>query len=239
MKRLIFLLCWTLSLAFVACSQSAGKKGANSSNSKVHVGGRCEGCEAIYESPIPFEKLSTTDTLPDFNEPGPKILISGIVYERDGKTPAKDVVVYIYHTDQSGNYTPGKNAKGWEKRHGYIRGWVKTDRNGLYRFYTLRPAAYPSRRDPQHIHVTIKEPDKNEYWIDEYLFEDDPLLVRKQGEENKPRGGNGIIKLEQGNGLLQATRNIILGLNVPDYPNAGLSVIGFGLASLNALLNTL
>ena len=83
MKRLIFLLCWTLSLAFVACSQSAGKKGANSSNSKVHVGGRCEGCEAIYESPIPFEKLSTTDTLPDFNEPGPKILISGIVYEME------------------------------------------------------------------------------------------------------------------------------------------------------------
>ena len=228
MKKLFLFIGWTMAMAISACSQS---------RSKGHVGGRCEGCEAIFESPIPFEKLTNTDTLPDFNEAGPKIRISGIVYQQDGKTPAKDVVIYVYHTDQTGYYTPGKNAKGWEKRHGYIRGWVKTDKNGFYQFFTLRPAAYPSRRDPQHIHITIKEPDLNEYWIDEFLFADDPLL--QKNNQQKPRGGNGILKMVPGNGMAQATRDIILGLNVPDYPTAGLPMIGPGLAFLNATLKTL
>src|SRR5258705_428343 len=83
---------------------------------------------------VPFEKLTNAATLPDYNEPGPKLEISGVVYQRDGKTPAKDVVVYVYHTDQTGHYTPASDAKGWGKRHGRIRGWVKTDKNGFYHF---------------------------------------------------------------------------------------------------------
>jgi protocatechuate 3,4-dioxygenase, beta subunit len=236
MKKLFFLLWFTVTLAMTACSQNSSKKGTDQSRAKV--GGICEGCEAVYESPIPFEKLSSTDTLPDFGEQGPKIEISGVVYQRDGKTPAKDVIIYVYHTDQGGNYTPGKNAKDWEKRHGYIRGWVKTDQNGFYRFYTLRPASYPNSRAPQHIHVTIKEADKNEYWIDEFVFEDDPFLTKKEKDAIRGRGGNGIVKLVPGNGLSKATRNIILGLNVPDYPNAGKPVIGSGLAYLVIRLTT-
>jgi len=34
---------------------------------EIKVGGRCEGCEAIYESPVPL-KTKPVDTLPDFNE---------------------------------------------------------------------------------------------------------------------------------------------------------------------------
>ncbi|HYJ38898.1 MAG TPA: hypothetical protein VEV87_09790, partial [Chitinophagaceae bacterium] len=146
---------------------------------------------------------------------------------------------YIYHTDQGGNYPPGKNAKGWEERHGYIRGWVKTDQNGFYRFFTLRPASYPNSRAPQHIHVTVKEPDKNEYWIDEYVFEDDPFLTKKEKDAVRGRGGNGILKLVPGNGLSTATRNIILGLNIPDYPRAGLPFMGSGLAALVIRLSTI
>lgn len=208
------LLCFAVHIS--ACSQSVNKRPV--SNARGHVGGGCEGCEAIYECPIVFEKLSNTDTLPDFHEAGQKIEISGIVYQRDGKTPAKDVVVYVYHTDQTGNYTPGKNAKGWEKRHGSIRGWVRTGEDGSYRFYTLKPAPYPGRRDPAHIHVTVKEPNLNEYWIDEYLFDGDPLLTENVKDRNENRGGDGIVKLTQDKGMYVAKRNIILGLNIPDYP---------------------
>lgn len=194
-----------------ACTQSNG-------NSKQRVGGGCEGCEAIYESPIALNKLSWIDTLPDFNEPGPKMVISGIVYKPDGKTPAKDVVLYVYHTDQKGIYPTKGNEKGWGKRHGYIRGWVKTNEKGEYKFYTLRPASYPDRQAPQHIHPTIKEPGINEYWIDEYLFDDDPLLTANERSHQQQRGGGGIIKLQQKNGMLVGERNIVLGKNVPDYP---------------------
>jgi len=36
---------------------------------------------------------------------GQKIKIQGTVYHHDGKTPASDVILYVYHTDQSGQYT--------------------------------------------------------------------------------------------------------------------------------------
>lgn len=216
MKKLSFLIAATF-VSFSACSQSTKK-----------IGGACEGCEAIHESPMAFDKLKSVVTLPDFSDAGPQIEISGIVYQRDGMTPAKDVVIYVYHTDQTGVYPSKGNETGWGKRHGYIRGWVKTDKNGFYQIYTLRPAAYPNRKDPAHIHITIKEPDKNEYYIDEYLFADDPLLPTKRGAN--PRGGDGVVKLvDTEKNISHATRHIILGLNVPDYPYAGLPKLTSGL----------
>jgi len=201
----------------LGCTESSSQKQVSKSTGSNHVGGSCEGCEAIYESSIAFEKLSSVDTLPDFHEAGPKLEISGFVYKADGKTPAKDVVIYIYHTDQKGIYSKNGNESGWGKRHGYIRGWAKTDKNGAYRFLTLKPAAYPGRNIPAHIHVTIKEPDKNEYWIDEYLFDDDPFLTKDERQKQEKRGGNGVIKLTPDKNYLHGKRNIILGKNIPGY----------------------
>lgn len=201
----------------------------NAQQSYTNVGSPCEGCEAIHESPITFDKLPSKIILPDFNDKGPKIEISGIVYQRDGMTPAKDVVLYVYHTDQKGVYPTKGNEKGWAKRHGYIRGWVKTDKNGYYQFKTLRPAAYPERNAEEHIHITVKEPDKNEYYLDEYVFADDPLLPKTMN--TKPRGGNGVLKLTapEKDGVQHATRHIILGLNVNNYPYKGLPKLTSGL----------
>jgi protocatechuate 3,4-dioxygenase, beta subunit len=208
----------TVGVSISACAQSNNK----------NIGGACEGCEAIHESPVAFEKLTSTVTLPDFNDAGPKIEISGIVYQRDGMTPAKDVVIYVYHTDQSGVYPAKGNETGWGKRHGFIRGWVKTDKNGFYQIYTLKPAAYPNRKDPAHIHITIKEPDKNEYYIDEFLFADDPLLPKQHAVN--PRGGDGVVKLvDTEKNIAHASRHIFLGLNVPDYPYPGLPKLTSGL----------
>jgi protocatechuate 3,4-dioxygenase beta subunit len=219
MKSSIFVIIFTALITSSGCTQNGSQNQGSSTKNNVKVGGRCEGCEAIYESPVSFDKLSNIDTLPDFNEPGPKIEISGIVYQRDGKTPAKDVIIYVYHTDQTGKYTSKADARGWGKRHGYIRGWMKTDRNGYYQFYTLRPAHYPEGNVIEHIHVTVKEPDKNEYWISSYLFDDDPLLTPEKRRLEDKRGGDGIVKLiPQENGISHGTRHILLGVNVPDYP---------------------
>jgi len=214
MKMCLFLM---ISAAALSCNQSSSQNQSSKPNAK-HIGGHCEGCEAIYESPVPFEKLTAVDTLPDFYDTGPKLVISGMVYKVDGKTPAKDVVIYVYHTDQNGLYSKKGNESGWGQRHGYIRGWAKTDKNGTYHFVTLKPVAYPGRNIPAHIHVTIKEPDKNEYWIDDYLFDDDPLLTNQERQKQEKRGGNGIIKLTPHKGCLQGKRNIILGKNIPGYP---------------------
>jgi protocatechuate 3,4-dioxygenase beta subunit len=183
------------------------------------VGGNCEGCEAIYESPVAFDLLNETDTLPGFNETGPRIEISGTVFKPDGKTPAPGVVLYVYHTDQAGLYSQKEPAEGWAKRHGYIRGWVKTDANGTYRLYTLVPASYPNSNNPKHIHPTVKEPGYSAYWIDDFVFDDDPLLPASEKTRANPAGGNGLLKTVMKDGMLRATRNITLGLNVRGYPS--------------------
>lgn len=218
MKTIHLLLAMTL-FSFASCSQSNTKaKNDNKPGAQdKKVGGNCEGCEAVYESPTPFTELNEIDTLPDFNEPGPKILISGTIFKPDGKTPAPGVVLYVYHTDQEGNYSKKQNSKGWEQRYGYIRGWVKTDANGHYKLFTLVPASYPNSNNPKHIHPTIKEPGYSEYWIDEYVFDDDPLLPAAEKNRANPVGSNGVLKTEMRDGMLFAKRDIILGLNVKDY----------------------
>ncbi len=146
------------------------------------------------------------------------MVVAGTIYKVDGKTPAPGVVLYVYHTDQQGNYSKKGNETGWGKRHGYIRGWVKTNDKGQYKFYTLKPAAYPGRNIPAHIHPVIKEPGMNDYYIDEFLFDDDPFLTKEERKKQEGRGGNGILVLQKKDGMLYAQRDIILGKNVPDYP---------------------
>jgi protocatechuate 3,4-dioxygenase, beta subunit len=203
-------------LLFSASIQSCSQNTRSSSL----IGGGCEGCVVVNKSPVPFSELSWIDTLPDFNEPGPKMVISGIVYKADGKTPAQDVVLYIYHTDQTGHYINRYNEEGWPGRQGYIKGWMKTNEKGQYKFYTLKPVAYPERNAPAHIHPVIKEAGKNEYYIDEYLFDDDPLLTLKERNKQEQRAGSGIIQLHEANGMLEGKRDIILGLHIPNYPES-------------------
>ena len=207
MKR-ILLIAISLIIWTHACSQSrTGEK---------KVGGSCEDCEALYE--FGAKKLSSTDTLPDFKDNGPKMIVSGTIFKSDGKTPAANVILYVYHTNQEGIYPTKANESGWARRHGYIRGWIKTDETGKYEFYTLRPGAYPGRENPEHIHATIKEPNTNAYWIDEYLFDDDPILNKRERDAQQKRAGNGIIKpTKDFKGVLIVKRDIILGLNIPGY----------------------
>ena len=179
------------------------------------VGGPCEGCEAIFE--YGDKKLTATDTLPDFDQTEPKLKLTGTVFKKDGKTPAENVILYIYQTDRNGLYATKGDEKGWAKRHGHIRGWIKTDRAGTYTFYTFRPAAYPNGREAEHIHITVKEPNKNEYYIDNFVFEDDPLLKQNTKNQLKRRGGSGIVKPKLKNGILTVKRDITLGLNIPHY----------------------
>jgi protocatechuate 3,4-dioxygenase, beta subunit len=205
-----------LLVSFQSCAQPNPSNKPQQKETKVSDG--CEGCEAIYECPVLFSKLEPMVWLPDWNEKGQKLAVNGTVYKADGKTPAEGVIIYIYHTDQTGVYPKKGDEKGWAKRHGYLRGWMKTDENGFYKFFTLRPASYPSSNNPAHIHVTIKEPGKEEYWIDDFLFDDDPLLTEDQRKHIQNRGGTGILKSKSAESIVKAERNIYLGKNIPNYP---------------------
>ena len=73
---------------------------------------------------------------------------------------------------------------------------------------------------PAHIHLSVKEPDvAHEYYTDEINFDDDKLLIphfKKYPQEN--RGGSGVVRILLKDNLQIAEHNIVLGLNIPNYP---------------------
>ena len=183
--------------------------GASSAAEPV-VGEPCEGCELVFEG-MP-ETLTSEARIAPADEPGEPLTIEGVVTHRDGR-PADGIVVYAYHTDASGIYPSGAT------RHGRLRGWALTDRDGRYRFETIRPAAYPGRRTPQHVHMHVIEPGHATYWIDSLVFSDDPLLREAERRDAREgRGGSGLVEpVEDGSGGWTVRRDIVLGLGVPGY----------------------
>ncbi|GAA4906058.1 hypothetical protein GCM10023313_05940 [Mucilaginibacter defluvii] len=84
---------------------------------------------------------------------------------------------------------------------------------------------------PAHIHLSIKEPGiANEYYPDEINFDDDKFLIphfKKHPQEN--RGGSGVVRVLLKDSLQVAEHNIILGLNIPNYPRRQSTAIRSGL----------
>jgi protocatechuate 3,4-dioxygenase beta subunit len=141
------------------------------------------------------------------DETGDPIIVSGTVYLRDGKTPAPNILIYVYHTDTDGLY-----GKAGEPAHGRFRGWMLTDENGRYEIETIKPAPYPNRRSPAHIHYTLTGKTFKEDWIDTVWFEGDQYITAETRKELKGKGGfNSIIKLEKkSDGILSGVRDIRL-----------------------------
>lgn len=218
-----------LSLLLLLCSCLVNCNGQKTPESHVNntsdiVGGAFENREFTYYG-IP-RPISPTDTSSGWNQQGQKILLTGTVYQKDGKTLAPDVLLYYYHTNTEGNYVHkpeeprSMQPNNLGQTHGYIRGWVKTDSTGKYAIYTVRPGSYPTWDEPEHVHVTVKEPnDINEYYIDDFVFDDDELLTPAKRNKLENRCGNGVVRLVQKGNLFVGERNIILGLNIPNYPH--------------------
>jgi protocatechuate 3,4-dioxygenase, beta subunit len=198
------------------------------SDTTKRVGGACEDCDIMYvgmPETIPSEHTSigwTTDKQ--------KLMITGKAFRLDGKTPAPNVIIYYYHTDDKGLYSSTRQTSEKENRHGDRRGWVKTDANGHYTIKTSRPAAYPNADIPQHVHLTIKEPDiNNEYYADLY-FDDDRLYLNHKKKYGKvDRSGTELLRVLLDDGVQVAEHDFILGLNIPDYPVKNNALIQSGL----------
>lgn len=167
----------------------------------------CEWCGAA-EAP---GDLDWRTTLAGPDEPGERLVLEGTVREPDGATPAAGVLLYVYHTNAEGRYEPRGEAPGNERRHGALRGWVRTGEDGRYRVKTIKPAPYPNRREPAHIHITVTPPGGEEDWIDSVVFDDDPLLTADELDRGTGRGGSGVVTLTRdADDVLHAVRDIVL-----------------------------
>lgn len=189
----------------------------NAAKQSKQVGGGCEGCELMFiEMP---KVISSEHKSVGWEEGKQKLILTGKVFQLDGKTPASEVIIYYWHTDDNGLYSPNNQTPKQAKQHGKLRGWVKSDKSGNYTIKTSRPAAYPNDNIPQHIHFSIKEPDiTNEYYADLY-FDDDPLYINHRKKYGKPdRTGTELLRIVLDGNIQIAEHNITLGLNIPDYP---------------------
>ena len=63
----------------------------------------------LYGKP---QVVTARDTSPGWAQDAPKILLTGIVYQTDGRTPAPGVLLYYYQTNKDGRYL----HKAGEKR---------------------------------------------------------------------------------------------------------------------------
>ena len=152
--------------------------------------------------------LNNTDTIPDFDAKVEKLKISGTIYKSDGKTPAKDVILYIFQADENGNYNMKRDDK--RKRFVYHRAWVKTDENGKYTFYTFMPGKMLRTKELKQIHRIVKEPGKEPYELMPFFFNDDPLIPELT-LACRANAVNSMLRIEKQDGMLVAIKDIKLG----------------------------
>ena len=200
----------TLALTFAgaACRGASAGKPPSRPRARDNLY-QCEGCEGARErDPAKFSWQSRIGTA---NEPGEPMRIEGRVLKVDGKTPAPGVIVYAYQTNSAGLYANGTPETEWSRRHGRLRGWAKTDSHGRYAFDTIKPAPYPRETMPAHVHLTIIEPKRRSYYIDDIVFDGEFGVTPAYRARQEFRGGSGIVKLTRNaSGRWLARRDIVL-----------------------------
>lgn len=116
----------------------------------------------------------STITIADSTEPGTRLTVSGRVLGPDNR-PVPSASIYVYHTDNKGEYVPGSNA-GMDRPR--LHGFLRSDAEGRYSFTTIRPAPYPGSRIPAHVHFEIA-PSGHPSRIYEIMFEGDPFITNQ------------------------------------------------------------
>jgi len=169
---------------------------------------QCDGCEAVYEADAATLTASAFLAAHDEGEP---LVLRGRVLDADGTAPVAGVIVYAHHTNSDGYYANGDSNTVGGRRHGRLRGWVKSDQDGRYEFRTIKPAPYPDRTMPAHIHMMVLEESRRPYWIDEVVFEGEFGVDAAYRRRATNQGGGGVVRLQRlADGTQLAVRDIRL-----------------------------
>ena len=148
---------------------------------------------------------------------GQHIIVSGQVTDIAGN-PIDKALLDIWQADANGRYRHplDVNSAPLDKN---FQGWaiIRSDSNGLFRFKTVIPGAYPASRTwirPPHIHFKISKPGYRAlttqmYFPDEALNKTDLLLNDKSATE---RAAMIAGKIDQQGNLPIYEYNIVLDL---------------------------
>ena len=151
-------------------------------------------------------KIPSRIQIASATEPGERMAIAGKALSWRTGEPVPGVIIYAYHTDNTGSYAGGPAGT----RHARLRGWVRTGTDGAYAFTSIKPAPYPDRTMPAHIHFIVLEPGKPPYWIDDIVFDGEFRVDNAYKAKLENRGGNGVIPLKREGGVWTGVRDIRL-----------------------------
>lgn len=170
--------------------------------------------EKIAFSESPFnneaiaELLGNTDTIPGYETTSNKLKISGIVYDSDGVTPASNVIISIEQADERGDFDV-RETNG--ERYLHNRGFIKTDADGGYTFYTYIPGNDRRFNMLQQLIAKVKEPNDPPYEIASFLFDEDPLLTKLCRKRITKKGDpSRILKPTLVDGVYVVQKDIVL-----------------------------
>jgi protocatechuate 3,4-dioxygenase beta subunit len=154
------------------------------------------------------DNVPAKTTIVSEKEPGQPLVVSGTIFAPDGRKPLEGITLYVYQTDATGVYST--SGTGGDNRNTRIHGVMRTGADGRYEFRTIKPASYPGTRISAHIHAYVSGADYPEYWIDEYVFEDDPFVGEDVKQKFRGLGSfSPVLTLTKGNdGILRAVRDI-------------------------------
>lgn len=160
---------------------------------------------AIYD--FDANRLTNTDSIPEFQSKTTPLKLTGIVYQPDGITPAKDVIVFIRHAGEQGKFDVRTQN---DKRYVYHRGWVKTNADGVYTFYTFIPGSYPHSKELRRIHASVKAAGEAAYNLPDFIFNDDPFLSKHCRKRMRKKGVDCILTTVKKETYYLAEKNIVL-----------------------------
>lgn len=133
--------------------------------------GDCETTNDIlgpfYRDAAPFRSDLTYE-----GQGGTKIHLKGTIYQSDCKTPQKNALVEIWHSNPKGEYDNDSDKF-------LQRGRLLTDENGEYAFLTIIPGKYLNGKlyRPSHIHYRVTEENSKEL-ISQIYFQGDPHITK-------------------------------------------------------------
>lgn len=113
---------------------------------------------------------------------GERIIIAGRIIDEDVR-PIPDTLIEIWQANACGRYThPEDRHDAPIDPHFSGVGRAMTDSDGVYRFTTIKPGAYPWRNHhnawrPAHIHFSLFGPSFATRLITQMYFPGDPLLA--------------------------------------------------------------
>ena len=114
---------------------------------------------------------------------GERIVVSGRVLDRDGR-PLRGTLVEIWQANASGRYVHQLDQHPAPLDPNFTgAGRCLTDRDGRYRFVTIKPGAYPWRNHdnawrPAHIHFSLFGRAFVDRLVTQMYFPGDPLFER-------------------------------------------------------------